>query len=214
MAFGDAAVIDDFNRSDRSLAGDNGWSGPLWSADQAAAIISNVVGGATSSLWYGAYRGSFSGDVEAWATIPTVTTAREFAIWIHITNGNTSSPQGYRVLWVNSTTGSIQRCDSGSQSTLTTFNTSLSNGDALGIEKIGNTITAYKKPSGGSWGSVATVASDTTYTSGAIGFEFEHTTWRLDDFGGGAPGAAAGQPTAARWQNIPFAGPRLRIGGL
>jgi hypothetical protein len=211
MAFGDTAIIDDFTRSDRSLSGDNGWAAaPIWSADAIAQIISNQAAAGVSG-WAGAYRGSISGNVEAYATLPAVTTAAEVSIWICLANPG-ASPDGYRFWWTTSTSGAIQRVDNGSTTNIVTFNTALNAGDAIGIDLIGTQVTAYRKPSGGSWGSIATVA-DATYSSGALAFEMEGTIWRLDDFGGGTP-VSGGQPTAARWQNIPHAGPRLRIGGL
>jgi hypothetical protein len=57
-------------------------------------------------------------------------------------------------------------------------------GESIGIEIVGNTITAYIK-SGGTWSAIGS-ATDSTYTAaGYIGLSVPSSAARADNFGGG-----------------------------
>jgi hypothetical protein len=76
-----------------------------------------------------------------------------------------------------------------------------SSGDGLGIEVVGNTISAYHRV-GGTWTSKGS-RTDSTYTAaGKVGFKVNTASVRIDNFGGGTvSGGPAGvlvQPPVRR----------------
>jgi hypothetical protein len=62
----------------------------------------------------------------------------------------------------------------------------LSAGDSIGLSIVGSTLQAWYKPAAGSWATLGSSVTDTTYgSSGKIGLYANSTVVRIDSFGGG-----------------------------
>lgn len=67
----------------------------------------------------------------------------------------------------------------------------LAAGDSIGLSIVGSTLQAWYKPAAGSWSTLGSPVTDTTYaTSGKIGLYTNSTVVRIDSFGGGSYTAA------------------------
>lgn len=192
MAFPTTAVVDTFNRGDEfPLAGNwsvlNSAGGALWLSGNA---LLNWTGDQT-----GVWTLPVGNDQEAYITATTVPAANENArIWLRANDVNSTTFDGY-VVEFRKTAGSdecrISRYDNGAATLLTgPVNTEYVNGDKIGGDIVGTTITAYLY-TGGGWTTV-TSTTDGTYSSGSIGFSTTGTTGLFDDFGGGTVVGASG----------------------
>jgi len=202
MAFGATSVLDDFNRANGAVGAS--WS-KIWSGDTALTIISNAVANDGSASWSngGWNVATFGADCEVYLTL-TTTNPSGFNLYARMSALNTAGgPNGYRLSYNGDGTWNIQREDAGSQTTIGTANIArtIANGDAVGLEIVGSTLTFYYKASGGSWASVTTRTDSTYSAAGYIGLEFQGSTWRGDNFGGGTLAAATSTQLATRARN-------------
>ena len=66
-----------------------------------------------------------------------------------------------------------------------TLNAPFAAGDSVGLQIVGSTITAWRKPGAGAWTSVGS-ATDTAITGpGYVSFTLQNTVSRASAFGGG-----------------------------
>lgn len=193
MAFPSTSVLDNFT-------GTNGTDLPVYSANWQSApaggvnleIQSNAATGtAAASNNTNSWATDFGPDCEIYVTITTKPADGNILLLVArgVQTTSLGTIDGYCLRFAPASgTDSliIQRIDNGAQSNLVApISQEVSNGDSLGLEIVGNTLTAYYKPSGGAWTSVGTV-TDSTYTAaGKIGMLTSSNTIRLDDFGGG-----------------------------
>lgn len=127
-------------------------------------------------------------DCEAYADVVTVPGAGiAIILYIRIINpGSAGNDSGYRLTVVaNTSTWNIQRVDANVNTTIATSSTAFASGDSFGISCVGSLITAYRKPSGGSWGSVTSVTDATYGGPGVIGLGITNQTAVVDNLGGG-----------------------------
>ncbi len=86
-------------------------------------------------------------------------------------------------------TVTLNRVDNLVTTVLATFTQTVSNGDSLGIEIVGSTLTAYYRAGAGAWTSLGT-ATDATYSAGGYkALTTLATAIRVSNMGGGASGA-------------------------
>lgn len=198
MAFPTTGVLDQFTRTDAADLGAN-WS-VYWSNNRWL-IISNQAA-ATSLAWYGDYWDSatFGPDAEVYVKIVSYAD-HEWELDIRVGGTPGSSPNSYAVGFNGGGAGVVKlyRVDGGSGTQLgASMSQTLADGDSIGLEAVGSTITVYHKPAAGAWASVGG-RTDATYGSAgyialsAIGQSPSYLM--ADDFGGGT--VVAGEPPAA-----------------
>lgn len=179
------SILDDFNRADESpLAG--GWTLPVWSGGGNVRIVSNSVTYITGDYGDAAWTTAPANDQESYITFTTLTAtgAPVAAVFVRLTTLGGFSVRGYE-LSADVNAGTIElKTMSPSFTTLASTNITLQSGDSLGIRAVGTTITGWRKPSGGSWTQILS-ATDSSETSGRIGFAIYQGTFVVDDFGGG-----------------------------
>lgn len=199
-AFPSTPVLDNFNRANEDpLSGGGNWAGPILPGLNQMKVVSN---GIMQSLTVALQSGTsywnvttFGPGSEVYFELPTVWANNSSDVWTWC-NGqseNTASVDGYAMV-AGRSTGSwewyLYRLDNGTWTQLgASLGTQLlSAGDALGIE-CGSTgiFQTYYKASGGSWATLGTTRTDTTYTSGHIGLSkgYLDSTSVVDNFGGG-----------------------------
>jgi hypothetical protein len=209
MAFPTTAFLDDFNRSDRSLNGDemssriDSWAATcrIFSTDLDGEIVSNLFrdsgnNSARGQTSYDRLAAGVSRGVEVWGTInqANITAGTHCRLWWAIADPNTATPDGYFLKYSRELLElSVVRVDNGVETQLgAAIAQTLGSGDKLGIwhEDDGSgTIHIYKKVDGSDdeFVEVAT-RTDTTYDAGFLGLAISQTAagqWILDDFGGG-----------------------------
>lgn len=154
-------------------------------------VISNTAGGTPANYKDAVWTGSFDDDQEAFITITADVSA--FDVGPHVkARWDTATNLGYRVeVNMNATPHVCSlRTGAGVGSAVgATVEQTFAVGDKIGIECIGTTISMYRWD-GASWSQVLT-RTDSTYTSGKIGFYTDKHARRYDDFGGGSVVAAA-----------------------
>lgn len=203
MAFPSTAVLDTFT-------GTNGDDLPTYSGNWQAAptggvnleIQSNAATGtAAASNNTNSWAADFGPDCEVYVTITTKPADGNVLLLVArgVQTTSLGTIDGYCLRFAPASgTDSliIQRIDNGAQSNLVApISQEVSNGDSLGLEIVGNTLTAYYKASGGSWTSVGTVTDSTYSAAGKIGILTSSNTIRLDDFGGGTYVSGGGSYT-------------------
>lgn len=199
MAFPSTSVLDNFT-------GTNGTDLPVYSSNWQTAptggvnleIQSNAATGtAAASNNTNSWATSYGPDCEVYVTITTKPADGNILLLLArgVQETSLATADGYCLRFApvaGTDTITIQRIDNGAQTSISSaFSQEVSNGDSIGLEIIGNTLTAYYKPSGGAWTSLGSTTDSTYTTAGKIGLLTSSTTIRLDDFGGGtyvAPG--------------------------
>jgi len=177
--FAATGVIDDANRADSLLLG-SGWSSPGWA--ETPQIIDHEIAAPSSASGTWSWRDDSVGpDSEVFTRLPVVSEDMNVDLYVRFDDG---SANGYAISAFDDHV-TLQRVDGFDYTVLATFNRELSDGDSLGARMVGDTLTAYYKPSGGAWTELGSAVDDTYAGQGKIGFHIDHTDMRLDDFGGG-----------------------------
>lgn len=189
-AFPTNPVLDTFDRANENPLANGNWLGPVVTTDSTMKILTNVAASAgtfSESYW----NTRIFGPKEETYVIMSTKSANGGAsfVQLRLVTPNTSGASGYEfdaAPVAGTDTAYILRMDNATFTQIgSTFTQEWAAGDSLGLEAIGNTITAYRKPAAGSWGSV-TSATDTTYpNAGYISIGVNDATARLNDFGGG-----------------------------
>ena len=201
MSFPREGVLDNFNRANEgpppSASWANNWLGNGLKV-QSNALIAHVNAANNGSYWSA---GTFGPDCEIYLTLASIWSSN---VWGHIALAarivdptNATAVDGYSVSIESDGSGqprgsSYYRIDNGVYTRLGSAFTRGSNwtaGERLGLELIGSTLQAYIF-SGGSWSTLTTSRSDSTYNAaGHLSISTDRTEWTGDDFGGGTVGA-------------------------
>jgi acid phosphatase type 7 len=187
-SFPTTGVLDSFARGAGGLG--SSWQSPGLVDPGTVSIASSglTIGsaaGASSATWSAA---SFAADQEAYLTIPTLPAAGDF---IQVAGRlNTLSTSGISCYFLRVTpstsTWDLRKKINGANSTsIRTFTAPLNAGDAIGLQLTGTTLTAYRKPAGGSWSAIGSTTDSAITTGGYIAFTLGDTTMRGGPFGGG-----------------------------
>jgi peptidoglycan/xylan/chitin deacetylase (PgdA/CDA1 family) len=179
---GGTPILDSFNRANENpLSGGGNWSAL---SSGGAQLLNNAVAssaGTTTSGW----KGSYSGDIEARATV--LISTDNAGLMANATLNGSGQLSGYLWQWQGANspaTFALYREDANVFTTLATFaGFSLDPGDQLALRVIGDSVQGWVYHLG-SWQQVAS-ATDTTYRTGKIGVRPRGTTPIIDDFGGG-----------------------------
>lgn len=188
-AFPTNPVLDNFDRANEAPLANGTWTCPFESSGNSLRILSNVAAAnGTFSDCYWSFR-VFGPKSEAYATMSTKS-ANGGATFVNVRLKDVGvSPDGYEAdiePLAGTDASTTYRIDNQAYTALgASFSQEWAAGDAIGLEAIGSTITTYRKPVAGSWGSIFT-ATDTTYAAaGNIAGGINDTTGRMNDFGGG-----------------------------
>jgi len=180
---GGTPILDSFNRANENpLSGGGNWSGL---SSGGAQLLNNAVASSGAGTTTSGWNGSYTGDVEARATV-LISTDNAGLVADASLNGS-GQLSGYIWQWQGANspaTFALYREDANAFTTLATFDGfSLDPGDQLALRVIGNSVQGWVYHLG-SWQQVAS-ATDTTYRTGKIGVRPRGTTPIIDDFGGG-----------------------------
>jgi hypothetical protein len=207
MSFPTTSVLDTFNRTDENPLANGTWSGPLIVADNQLQVLSNHVTHAGTSYW----TASFGPDCEGYCELVTRSVSADYmAIWLRAINPNTANLSGYRIVFFMYDPGDfvrIYRIDNGAATQLgsdISIVPNLVSGDAMGVDIVGSTITAYKRVSG-VWSSLGTQVDGTYAAAGNIALMASANVWVGDNFGGGTVVTGALPPVpASRMVGVAF----------
>lgn len=201
MAFPTTGLLDDFNRADETPVA--GFSNLLGLG--ALEIVTNVVEGAAanaSGFWNAA---DFGADCEVYADIATKPAAgANLSIFLRTQEEGGATVDGYYVV-ANSVSGSandtfqINRLDNRAATQLgATITQEYAAGEKMGLEAIGDQITAYWH-SAGVWNNLGSRTDATYGAAGGIGIGFSSaTSGQADNFSGGTVVAAGGTTRVRR----------------
>ena len=205
MAFPTTGLLDAFTRANENPLANGTWNATNpFGSGTLCKLLSNVATGAGSfgnSYWDAA---TFGADTEVYFTY--FTRSSQSGCHLRLQSPGTAGVDGYEALLESgNTAAAIWRIDNGAETKLgANITTSYADGDSLGFEAIGSTLTLYKKTAG-SW-SATDNRSDATYGSaGNIGIAQNDTTGELDDYSGGTVVTAAGQPASKRMGGVQYA---------
>ena len=192
-----ATVLDTFDRANSLLRGSTASGGDTWATTLInsatttdLAIASNALEGNGQSAFMNTSHGP---DVELWAEVAQVPGSGQYFFLAARITDQAAAWEGYAVIYIVGTGWQLRRYDNGSSSVLgaTVASPTVAVGDSIGFSVVGSTLTAYHKPSGGSWTAVFT-RSDATYSgAGKLGLELVSGS-RIAQLGGGAPVSAPG----------------------
>jgi parallel beta-helix repeat protein len=193
-SFPTTQVLDNFNRANTGPPPSSGWSQGIsdFTAGEGLQVSSNtIIRKPTGSYRQDDYwnASTFGPDSEAYVTVTNAVTNDELALFLRANNIGSGTSDAY-ILYVGLTGGSnwsLGRIDNGSNTALgSAFSQAISNGDSIGVSMRGSRLTAWYKPSAGSWTALAT-RNDNTYTStGYIGLQMANSGGTTaDNFGGG-----------------------------
>lgn len=188
MAWPDnTTLIDNFNRAS---IGTN-WHTGSWYGDNALAIYNNS-NLTSSATWGGGYYNVTTYGPDINLIFDVVDAWSDISLFGRLNSSD--SPSGYVFKWNVAVGGKIERIDGGVDTQLgALFAISLSAGDKIGLEIIGNAISVYRY-TGGAWSLVATRTDDSnTYPdAGYLGAEVRNANEDLiDNMSGGTVSGGA-----------------------
>lgn len=185
-----SSVLDNFNRADANPL-DGSWTqGIQGTFDGTLKVASNVltidVGGLTDFGRY-TWNTALGADQEVFIDITTRAGSSEQEVWGRLNNAGASGITGY-VARARTDTNDVVvlKFDNDSAaSVLTTISQTLSDGDHLGLQLIGNNGYVCYKVGAGSWAQIGSAFDASGYTSGGkIGTGIKGVA-TADNFGGG-----------------------------
>lgn len=199
MPFPTTGILDNFNRANAAIYGSTASGGDTWGANAlndtgpgTLSIVSNAIAEGSGSP-NGYLTGSHGPDAEAYMTAAALPGGGNYfflAVRVQDAGVGSLAWDGYGLIYIVGTGWQIRRYDNGASTVLgaTVSTPTVSAGDGLGIEAIGDTIKGYHKPAAGAWTEVLS-RIDATYTAaGNIAVEIGSApsgTGRGDDLGGG-----------------------------
>ncbi len=181
---GGTPILDSFNRANENpLSGGGNWSAL---SSGGAQLLNNAVASSGTGTTTSGWKDSFTGDVEARATILLAT--NNAGVVADASLNGAGQLSGYIWQWQGANSPAtfvLYREDANVFTTLATFDGfSLDPGDQLALRVIADSVQGWVYHLG-SWQQVAS-ATDTTYRTGKIGVRPRGTNPIIDDFGGGA----------------------------
>ena len=196
MAFPTTGILDDFNRSNAGSLGANWSLLESWYGAGRLGVSGNQVIGSQDSYPFEYWNPStFGPDCEVYVTIAdTGGGSEDFYLVLRATDlGDSWDGYGMEIdKDANPDAGAIFRIDDQAWTQLgASWSQAISDGDSIGLEASGSTITAYyyKAAAAGSWADVSSGGrTDETYDSaGYLAFygDGDEISWRQDNFGGG-----------------------------
>jgi hypothetical protein len=181
-------VLDGFARAAGAL-GVN-WQSPALADGGTVTIKSSGLTGSSSGAGSATWKtASFAADQEGYLSVPTLPAGSNFfQIAGRVSNLNSSTVSCY-FLRVTPSTGAwnLRKKLNGAASTsIRSFTAPFAAGDSAGLQIIGSTITAYRKPALGAWAAVGSATDASIPGAGYLSFTLGDTTMRGGAFGGGS----------------------------
>jgi peptidoglycan/xylan/chitin deacetylase (PgdA/CDA1 family)/N-acetyl-beta-hexosaminidase len=213
---GGTPILDNFNRANENpLSGGGNWSSVFSGGAQ---LLNNAVASSNTGTSTSAWRNSYTGDVEARATV--LIPGNNAGVMTDATVNGSGQLSGYLWQWQGGNspaTFALYREDTDNFTQLATFNGFLlTAGDQIALQVIGSSVQGWVYHLG-SWQQVAS-ATDTTYRTGKLGLRVRGTTPIADDFGGGpvqsAPRTVVSLTFDDNWADQSVVGPMLAAHGM
>jgi RHS repeat-associated protein len=191
--FPSTGILDNFNRADGALG--SNWTGPVWPSDSPDQIISQRMA-PPGSGWGDDYWSAqqFGADQEVYYTLAALGNGNSSEPLVRVQNSGTGSLRAYG-LYVDDAGDTLQifRVENTSETPIgAAASVTIGAGDQIGLRAVGTTISAWHRPSGGSWTQVVSVTDSTVTGPGYVGIALDSGSVRIDDFGGGT---VSGGPT-------------------
>ena len=207
MAFPTTGLLDDFNRVAENPLANGTWSTPIRSGEGTMAVGSGgsanaiIKGSGTtgSSYWSAA---TFGPDSEVFCLMSAVPGDNDWVqLYARTVDLGLTTLDGYNLTAFKRSGADewqIRRVDNGTDTVLgATATQEYANGDSIGFEIIGSTLTGYIKTAG-VWSAVLSRTDATYSAAGNIGIRSPTTVGVEDDFSGGTVVAAGGATTPMR----------------
>lgn len=209
MAFPENGILDDFNRGDEGPPM-TGWGDLINGLVVSSNACTLSAAGANTSYYDTILTDD---DCEVYFTITVApTTNRNVVVYARLKDvGSSATVDGYLMRYTEGTDIlQIARLDNGSETVLgADISQSLTDGDKMGLEIVGDTLTAYVD-TGGGWTSVGSRTDSTYADAGYIGAGIGGNG-TIDDFGGG--GLSGAPPTAGAGQLVNSQPLKQLVGG-
>lgn len=194
-AFPTTGILDDFNRANEGPPPSASWAGPVFPRFfgthlkvSGNAAIANVDDYA-DDYWTTIFSSADGEMYQTFTTLPADT--KIMYLGIRLVSPGTSGVDGYVYQVTVSNAGNeaevLGRLDNDTLTNLGATDTSANwgNGDAQGVDTVSNAITAYRKPSGGSWASRFSRTDGTYALAGYGSIGAQGSAFVIDDAGGG-----------------------------
>lgn len=188
MPFPTTGILDDFNRANADPLSGNWRNEPIfpWNAVNLA-IISNQLSASQQAA--DVYDQLFPADVELYITLANLTDLQWLSLYFRMSTWGSGLPDGYGLMY-DPAGPEIAFEENDPDWTWWSLSTSisLSAGNKLGLQAVGNQMQGYVD-TGSGWTPVGAPASDPTYNqAGNVGIFVDRSSnsFRLDDLGGGA----------------------------
>jgi hypothetical protein len=187
--FAPGTPLDNCNRADEDPISQGGnWTNQIISADASTVVCAaNGIDKGAAAGAGSAFRGSFGPDVQVSLEILDADGGNNsIDLYLRLA-GTAAARDGYACrFWPTDANQQIilARLDDSVHTTLTSqTTTNISNGDVVGCEMIGTTLTAYYCPGGTSCTAVLSTTSATYSAAGPVGLAFRSTTaFNTDNF--------------------------------
>jgi hypothetical protein len=200
MSFPTTGILDNFDRANAANLGANWSLFHAWAGGSSSSfgISSNTVYNDNTSDWVDMYYNpaTYGPDCECYLTLSTLPVYDGMGVKLRGKDpGANSDCYEVVVSLASPNVWGIYRMDDGVETRLgSSFTQSVSAGEKIGIEAIGDTIKAYHY-TGGAWSEKSSGGRvDSTYgAAGYLTFYGEGSdVWRYDDFGGGTVAGGGG----------------------
>lgn len=200
MSFPTTSILDSFNRANETpLSGGGNWV-QVQTLSQCNLASNQAVASGSLNTSVSLWNPKTFKDSEIYFTINTILTVTNDHMEGYV-RFIPSSLNGYSIGYWKSTVGSdtirLEIITAGSLTTLSSFNQTISAGDSIGMSIVGSTLTAYYKPSGGSWSSLGSTTDSTYSAAGNLIIEQQDTSTMagIINFGGGTyvPASSLGE---------------------
>lgn len=180
MPFPTTPILDNFNRGDEGPPPSASWTDVVNGLEVNTNECAGDTVGTNRSYWN---IRTFGGNCEGYYTI----SVHDVGSGIYARQTLPPMDDGYFVNaseWQDKVM--IYRNDNGVDTKLgADINQVFANGDKVGIQCIGSSISAWFDDGGAGWGSIGTRTDDTYSAAGSLILYIEAQTGRADDFGGG-----------------------------
>ncbi len=191
-AFPRTGVLDSFARAAGGLG--SNWQSPGLQDAGTVTIASSGLTKSSSAESSATWSPStFGADQEAYLTVPTLPSGGNFIqVAGRVSTLSSSGVSCYflRVTPSSSTWDLREKLNGNTSTSIATFTAPLAAGDGMGLQLVGSTITAYRKPGSGAWTSVGSATDTTIPGAGYVSFTLGDTAMRGGAFGGGTIVAA------------------------
>lgn len=182
-------ALDDFNRANENPLSQGGlWTQKVISTNPSTLTVeSNQLDRDALAGDSSAYRNNafFGPDVEVALTLPDSVGGNSYiGLYLRLVNAGTPGTAGGYACWYNqqNTNIIVRVMNNSSNATIGTFPVTITNGDSIGCQAIGNQICAWTKPAAGSWTQAGCVPDSQHSAAGRVGAFLNTSNYFGDNF--------------------------------